>query len=191
MKTILTILCLFPIISFSQSLGVKVGGSFCNIPGFDVLKGSNIGLLYSYGKGKVKGSIEPSYHVKGYGQIIAFANKPEYEKARVTYSFIEVPFTIGYFPFNDKFILGIQAGLVPSFLIDSRTRLTGYNIKNEDARSFNIDAIVGIKVGVYLSNNIFLTLNSRFGNGLLNIDKVGRDFTYQYLNTFLELGYKF
>jgi len=203
MKHLFFILAFLPVAAFSQSsLGLKLGPSFSNsltIHGSETYTGFIAGVTYAHNFRKLQITIEPSFIKKGIVDLFTdpYGVKSNSTKVKEIYNFIDIPIMFGYFSNHNKFRLGLNLGIAPSILLSGHTNSTNSNlnytfdINKDNLRRFNLDFIIGGKVGYDLSDKIYIDLNIKYSVQLMTLYTNPGAGRLNYFTPFIEVGYKF
>ena len=194
------LMTVLPIISYSQSIGIKGGILVSNMKSYSgyvsekSLIGPSIGLAYQHDFDRVKLFVEPTYSTKGFSLDYKVTdnagNLIGSERAKYKFNYLEIPVLVGYNLIEKDFYLGINAGISPNFLISAKVKSPRYKADIEDNNGIGIDLLAGGYLGYKFSENVFGGLSLRYGKGLSKPNK-NSDGTYSYFNTFINLSYKF
>ncbi|WP_162144223.1 outer membrane beta-barrel protein [Sporocytophaga myxococcoides] len=197
-KIFILIFTLLPVITFSQSIGIKGGINISKIdfdsPYMNVnsILTPSFGLVFYPGISKIFDiGIEPSYSTYGYKDIVTITDVNGSVLADKTFKvkgkYIEAPITFNIFPLHKSFVLGAHIGVSPMLNIGSSS---DYSAEPE-YNSFLIAGLGGITLGCNINENIYWHVTSRYQFTFNNVFDIPVDNRIKTFNTFVTLGYKF
>ncbi|MBO9702601.1 MAG: outer membrane beta-barrel protein [Sporocytophaga sp.] len=198
-KIFILILTLLPVITFSQSIGIKGGINFSKVEivspymkDVNSIFTPSFGLVFYPGISKIFDiGIEPSYSTYGYKGLATFTDINGAVLSdgivRVKGKYIEAPITFNIYPLHKSFVLGAHIGVSPMFKIGS----SSYYPFDPKFNSFLIAGLGGITLGCNINDNIYWHLTSRYQFTFNNFIDRPVDNRIKAFNTFLTVGHKF
>jgi len=195
-KALLFLLQMIPVLSFSQSLGLKGGFNISNIKSnsssmrTSAIVTPSFGIAFFPGISKVFDiGIEPTYSTFGGKDAISFVgpNGTAVSRiAKVKYHYIEVPISLNYYPLHETNIVGIHAGMSPMYYLSKKEEFTLSSTKLND---FIIAPFAGGTFGYKFAKKAFFHLVARYQFPMSNIYKDAPYSTkFNSVNFFIILG---